>query len=41
MKFYIILLSISFFLLTENLSPQQVKVPDYYKADGVSFYNKK
>lgn len=33
MKFYIILLSISFFLLTENLSPQQVKVPDYYKAD--------
>lgn len=33
MKFYIILLSISFFLLTENLSPQQVKVPDYYKVD--------
>jgi len=33
MKFYIILLSISFFLLTENLSPQQVKVPDYYKGD--------
>ncbi|KAB2852134.1 MAG: serine hydrolase [Ignavibacterium sp.] len=33
MKFYIILLIISFFLLTENLSPQQVKVPDYYKVD--------
>lgn len=33
MKFYIILLSISFFLLTKNLSPQQVKVPDYYKVD--------